>query len=185
MIAACTEVREDILDSLTYDQVNDLGKVLPKFVSRRNELLSLNVDQRALLVSADYILMAVASQDEQYQSRVTEHLFVDHWEILRTLDHKQGVLNEHIIQHILTYLDLPERLIFISKRAAFVYRAYRRKIGGTIGDRLNGILSACLDFPKNLLRLETLWELYDVENADDLNFRYVLEAVFMDLLDWE
>jgi hypothetical protein len=128
--------------------------------------------------------MAVASQDEQYQSWVTEHLFVDHWEIFRTLDHQQGVLNEHIIQDILTYLDLPERLIFISKRAAFVYRTYRRKIGGVIGERLNGILSACLDFPRNLLRLEFLWELYDVENADDLNFRNLLEAVFMDLLDW-
>ena len=180
----CTEVRDDILDSLTYDQVNDLGKVLRKFVSRRNALLYLNVDQRAPLVSADYILMAVASQDEQYQSWVTEHLFVDHWEIFRTLDHQQGVLNEHIIQDILTYLDLPESLIFISKRAAFVYRTYRRKIGGVIGERLNGILSACLDFPRNLLRLEILWELYDVENADDLNFRNLLEAVFMDLLDW-
>lgn len=164
LISECVQLRcynswVDIVDDLTDDQLNDVETVLSKLVARHNFLLSIGEDDASALVRADDFLIAVASEDETYLSWIFEHISIE-------------------------LSNIPERLIQLSKRATSVHRSCRRKIGGAVGGRLENILSACLDFPSNVLRLEIQWKIIDAEHSEDLNFRNSLEAVFMDFLDW-
>jgi hypothetical protein len=190
VISACIELRcfksWIDLEDIEEDQIQKIETVLCRMVAiRRNSLFSSNeVDETAaeLVRADDFLSHAIYEPAGAYTSWVTEHLFVVHFESFRALIHQRGVPSE-LVENILKYLELPERLASFTKKVDSLYRALRRKTGGPIGERLGDILELTIELPRRLLLIEIEWEVIEAEDPKQLAYRDNLEALYMDFVD--
>ena len=183
VIAACIQLECNQavgnLVRFTDEELDNAAKVLTGMVARRNFLLSLNEDEPAALVKGSLWLLACATEmHNEYANWVTDHLVPPKLAQLLPILRQRGFLREQI-RNVLTNFEPPERLVLFSKRVEAVYRAFRRKIGGAVGKRLQQTLSSALAMPSRLLWIEIKWKLVDAY----LEIRNTLEAVFMEFLD--
>ena len=154
-------------------------------VDRRNFLLSINEDEEASFFTAEDWMDSFVQDEAPYSAQTGQVLFAkyvsDHFlpplgfvPQLRQL----GFLAENIRQ-IMTYFDIPQRLVALADRTKALSRKHRRIAGGLF----HGGLSP-MQFLHYLFRIEIFWGgLMDGETRRNVACRDPLETLFMNTIE--